>query len=123
MLPVKPMETVARFYKGEEAYLFRSFLESEGIAAYVFDEHVPQIQWFWTQLIGGIRVVVDEEDAGRAVELYKSYEANLNDGPQVVGDVKAWPLVLLASFFIGAPFFLFGRKSAAGDGVTDQDPA
>lgn len=63
------METVARFYKVEEAYLFRSFLESEGIAAHVFDDYVPQVQWLWTLAIGGIRVVVDRENAGRAAEL------------------------------------------------------
>lgn len=125
MMRLIPMETVARFYKVEEAYLFRSFLESEGITAFVFDEHVPQIQWFWTQLIGGVRVVVDAEEAGRAGELFKSYEANVNASPPVVGDVKAWPLVLLASFLIGVPCFLFGRKSAgdrAGDRAADQDP-
>lgn len=109
-----PMETVARFYKVEEAYLFRSFLESEGIAAYIFDENVPQIQWFWTLAIGGIRVLTDKKDAGRAAELYKSYEKTVNAEPRVVGDVKAWPLVLLASFAIGVPFFLFGRKPPGG---------
>jgi len=39
------MKTVARFYKSEDAYLFRSFLESEEIAAHVFDEYVPQNNW------------------------------------------------------------------------------
>jgi hypothetical protein len=112
MMRIEPMETVARFYKVEEAYLFRSFLESEGIAAFVFDEHVPQIHWFSTQLIGGVRVVVDGEDAARAGEFFKSYETNVNAGPQVVGDVKAWPLVLLVSFIVGVPLFLLGRKSA-----------
>jgi hypothetical protein len=125
MMGIEPMETVARFYKVEEAYLFRSFLESEGIAAFVFDEHVPQIHWFSTQLIGGVRVVVDAEDAARAGEFFKSYETKVNAGPQVVGDVKAWPLVLLAAFLVGVPCFLFGRKSPAdraGDRVADQDP-
>jgi hypothetical protein len=118
------METVARFYKAEDAYLFRSFLESEGIAAHVFDEYTPQNHWLWTQLIGGVRVVVDREDAGQATELYKSYEATVNAEPRVVGDVKAWPLVLLASFAIGVPFFFLGRKSAgapASDVATKPD--
>lgn len=119
---MKFMETVARFYKGEDAYLFRSFLESEGIAAHVFDEYTPQMHWLYTNAIGGIRVVVSEEDAEMAAELYRAYEESIRSGPQVVGDVKAWPLVLLASFLIGVPFFLFGRKSPAGNWVTDQDP-
>ncbi len=104
------MKTVARFHKVEEAYLFRSYLESEDIAAFVFDEYVPQVQWLWTQAIGGIRVLVGDEDAERAVELYRGYESRVNAAPSVVGDVKIWPLALLATAIIGLPFMLFGRK-------------
>ena len=108
------METIARFYKVEEAYLFRSFLDSEGITAHVFDEHTPQIHWFWTQLIGGVRVVVEKEDAPQAVKLYLKYEETVNAAPLVVGDVKAWPVVLVVSFIVGVPLFLLGRKNAIG---------
>ncbi|MBG7608329.1 MAG: DUF2007 domain-containing protein [Verrucomicrobia bacterium] len=105
------MVTVARFYKGEEAYLFRSFLESEGISAHVFDEHVPQIHWLYTNAIGGIRVVVDDEDLDTAADLYKEYWERVATGDAVVGDVKAWPAVLLISIIVGMPFLLFGRRT------------
>lgn len=118
MRPI-PMETVARFYKVEEAYLFRSFLESEGIAAHVFDEYTPQLHWLYTHAIGGIRVLVNEEDAQEAAELYKIYEENINTSPPAVGDVKAWPLVLLVSIFLGFPLYLLGRKKIGVDG---RDP-
>jgi hypothetical protein len=104
------MKTVARFHKAEDAYLFRSYLESEDIAAYVFDEYVPQVQWLWTQAIGGIRVLVGGEDTERAVELYREYESRLTALPSVVGDVKIWPLALLATIAIGVPFMIFGRN-------------
>jgi hypothetical protein len=104
------METIVRFHKAEEAYLFRSYLESEGITAHVFDEHVPQLCWTYTILIGGIRVVVAKEDSERAAELFRGYEALVNAPPAVVGDVKFWPIVLLATFAIGVPFMIFGRK-------------
>ncbi len=104
------METVARFHKGEEAYLFRSYLESEGIQAFVFDEHFPQLWWLYTQAIGGIRVVVDVDVAEQAADLYSAYEKAIATGPNVVGDVKAWPAVLLVSLVIGVPFLLLGRE-------------
>jgi hypothetical protein len=39
------MRTIATFDTPENAYLFRTFLESWGISATVLDEHL--IQWFW----------------------------------------------------------------------------
>lgn len=104
------METVARFYKGEEAHLFRSFLESEGVAAYVYDEYTPQIHWLYTHAVGGIRVVVAAENLERAGDLYAEYSERISTGNAVVGDVKAWPAVLLISLVAGMPFLLFGRR-------------
>ncbi len=104
------METVTTFHKGEDAYLFRAFLESEGIQAHVFDEYVLQMQWLYTAAVGGVRVVVDEEDLERAMELLEAYEETVTASPQVVGDVKVWPMALLVSFIVGVPCFLLGRK-------------
>ncbi len=104
------METITTFHKGEDAYLFRAFLESQGIRAHVFDEYVLQMQWLYTAAIGGVRVVVDAEDLERAAELLKAYEETVTASPQVVGEVKVWPAALLVSFIIGVPFFLLGRK-------------
>lgn len=105
------METVARFYKGEDAHLFRSFLESEGISAHVFDEYMPQMNWLYTYTIGGIRVVVHQNDLKPATALYQDYWERISAGDTVVGDVKAWPAVLLISLVVGMPFLLFGRRS------------
>lgn len=105
------METVARFYKGEEAHLFRSYLESEGITAHVYDEYTPQIHWLYTQAIGGILVVVSGEDFEAATDIYKEYWERVATGDAVVGDVKAWPAVLLISILVGMPFLLFGRRT------------
>jgi ABC-type Fe3+-hydroxamate transport system substrate-binding protein len=104
------METIVRFHKTEEAYLFRSYLESEGIPAHVFDEHIPQLFWTYTMLIGGIRVVVAKEDSEAASELFREYESRVNAEPATMGAVKFWPLVLIATFAIGGPFMIFGRN-------------
>lgn len=110
------METIARFYKAEEAYLFRSFLESEGITAHVFDEHTHQRHWLYSRKIGEIRVVTDREDAPEAAELYRKYEENVNAGSPAFSDVKAWSFASLVSFIVGVPSFLMGRRDSGGDG-------
>lgn len=104
------METVARFHKTEDAYLFRAFLESEGIPACVLDENISQLCWHYTIAVGGIRVAVADEDAKQAAAMYKEYEQTLTAKPAAVGDVRYWPVVLLLTFLMSVPFMIFGRK-------------
>lgn len=63
------MRTVATFSKPEEAHLFRTRLEAAGIAAYVQDEHMVQVDWLMSNAIGGVRVQVAEEDVDATREL------------------------------------------------------
>lgn len=109
------METVASFNRGEDAHLFRSFLASQGIEAYVFDEYVPQLFWHYTQAIGGVRVAVTDEDLEAAKEFHAEYQAALRNGPPVIEEVRAWPIVLLVSIAMGLPMILFGRKVFSRD--------
>lgn len=107
------MVTIAKFFKSEDAYLFRSFLESEGIAAHVFDEHISQ--WFWqnTLAFGGVRVVVAEEDVEQADSLYEEYNESMKTAPFVERPVRVWPVIALLSVIVGFPMILLGRKSKA----------
>jgi hypothetical protein len=50
------VKTVATFSKPEEAHLFRTRLEAAGIPAYVQDEHLIQMDWLYSNAIGGVRV-------------------------------------------------------------------
>jgi hypothetical protein len=109
------MVTIAKFSKSEDAYLFRSFLNAQGIEAHIFDEHISQLFWHYTQAFGGIRVVVADEDVEQAEELYLEYDASMKSAPFVVPPVRAWPIVALASLFLGLPVMLFGRKSKSDD--------
>lgn len=109
------MVIVAKFFKIEDAYLFRSFLESEGIEAHVFDEHMAQLFWIYTQMIGGIRVEVANEDAERAHQLYVEYNESMKTAPFVERPVRAWPIVALVSLLFSIPLMLFGRKSVSND--------
>lgn len=104
------MVTIARFRVPEEAHLFRTFLESRGIVAHVFDEHMVQIAWYYSDAIGGVRVVVDQEDVEEAADRYRDYREAIQAEPRMETVARAWPVVLLFSALLGVPALLFGRK-------------
>ena len=109
------MVTIAKFSKSEDAYLFRSFLDAQGIESYIFDEHISQLFWHYTQAFGGIRVVVADEDVERAEELFVEYDESMKSAPFIESPVRAWPMIALASLLVGFPVMLFGRKSKSDD--------
>jgi hypothetical protein len=60
---------VATYPTTAEAGLAREFLESEGIACRMTDEMVVQWVWYLSNAIGGVKVLVAEEDAEKALAL------------------------------------------------------
>jgi len=70
------MKTIATFSKPEEAHLFRTRLEAAGIPAYVQDEHLIQMDWLYSNAIGGVRVQIADDDLQAAREFL------VNDSPQ-----------------------------------------
>ncbi len=106
------MHTIARFQTPEEAHLFRSFLEAREIPAYVFDEHMVQLCWHYSNAIGGVRVVVSGDDFEEASQALEEYRGAIRSGPSMVASVRGWPVVLLLSIFLGMPVLLFGRSRA-----------
>jgi hypothetical protein len=111
-----PMITIARFQVPEDAHLFRAYLESRGISATVFDEHVVQLFWHYSNAIGGVRVVVPEEEVPEATAAHREYLEALNSAPREFSGARAWPLVLLLSLALGAPFLAFGRRMLVKSG-------
>jgi hypothetical protein len=105
------MTTIAAFPTPEEAHMFRAYLGAQGVDAFLIDENVVQLFWHYSNAVGGVRVVVDESDAGVAAEAYETYMRDLRIGPYPLNPVRAWPLVILVSLLVGAPFLLFGRRS------------
>lgn len=107
---VAVMETVARFPTAEDAYLFRSYLESEGIGAHVLDEHnhrqflISPLNTAWP------RVVVADEDFEMAAGHFHEYESRTPMAPALLVDGRFRPLAILASFMASIPFLLFGKK-------------
>jgi len=75
--------TVRSFRDPVAAELAKSLLESRGIPAFVFDQHVAGINWFYTLALGGVRVKVDASDLEAAREaLRPSAEVELEASPE-----------------------------------------
>jgi hypothetical protein len=62
------VKTIATFSKPEEAHLFRMRLEAAGIPAFVQDEYIVQMDWLYSNAIGGVRVQIADEDVSAAKE-------------------------------------------------------
>lgn len=65
------MITIASFSKPEEAHLLKLRLEAGGVAAYVQDENMIQMNWMYSNAIGGVRVQIVEDDEERAREILR----------------------------------------------------
>ncbi len=103
------MHTIARFQYPENAWLFQSFLRDRDLDAYVFDEHVVQVQWTLSDAIGGVRVVVPWRDVEEACELWLEYHEAINRAPSPRTIARGgWPLGIICCLIGGYP--IFGRR-------------
>jgi hypothetical protein len=64
-------KTVAlrRYRDLPEALLAKGSLESAGIKAYLVDDNIVRMDWFYSNLVGGIKLAVNPEDAEAANEI------------------------------------------------------
>jgi hypothetical protein len=58
-----------RFRDMPDAFLFRSVLDSAGIECYLADENTIRMDWFWSNLLGRIKLCVRKMDAETASSL------------------------------------------------------
>lgn len=63
--------TVSRYSFPYEAHLARALLESEGIPAFVADEHTINMQWLYSDAMGGVRLQVPEDWAQQACDVLR----------------------------------------------------
>lgn len=54
-------KTIATFSFPYEAHIARAKLESEGIPAFVADEHTINMQWLYSTAMGGVRLQVSKK--------------------------------------------------------------
>jgi len=62
----KELVSVRKFRDLPEALLAKGSLESAGIECRLFDDNMIRMDWFWSNLIGGVRLQVDPEDVDAA---------------------------------------------------------
>src|SRR5712691_9722613 len=58
-----------RFRDMPDAFLFGSILDSAGIECYLADENTIRMDWFWSNLLGRIKLCVRKRDAESASSL------------------------------------------------------
>lgn len=74
-----------RYSEMPAAFVEKSVLEDAGIECYLQDENVVRMDWFWSNALGGIKLIVREKDAAEAEKI-------LSEGPspeQVGGGSEA----------------------------------
>lgn len=76
------LKKIAAFEFPWQAHLFKGFLESEGLDAFVVGEEHIRLYWPISNALGGVRVMVKTEDRAQATKLYQqfieeSFEENL----------------------------------------------
>ena len=63
--------TIRTFTYPHEAYIIKGKLEAEGIECFLKDELTVQIDNFYTNALGGVKLQVKESDSTRAIEILK----------------------------------------------------
>ena len=63
------MKKLASYRDAPSAYITASLLQSHDIPSQVVDEHLVGVQWLYSNAIGGVKVLVNDEDLDRASEI------------------------------------------------------
>jgi hypothetical protein len=58
-----------RYRDTPDAFLFGSILDSAGVEFYLADENTIRMDWFWSNLLGRIKLCVRKADADEALSL------------------------------------------------------
>lgn len=89
------MIVVARFSFPHEAHIAKANLESAGIQSFIADEHTVNTQWLYSNAIGGVRLMVSEEDFEEATEILScDFSESLETHFVVAGEKKTFALIV-----------------------------
>lgn len=81
------MIVVARFSFPHEAHIAKANLESAGIDSFIADEHTVNTQWLYSNAIGGVRLMVSEDDIEEATEILTSdFSKSLETHYEAIGE-------------------------------------
>jgi hypothetical protein len=62
-----------------EAFVARSLLEDAGIECFLQDDNVVRMDWFWSDAIGGIKLVVRQKDAEESERLLRATPGDVDE--------------------------------------------
>ncbi|MDW6094280.1 DUF2007 domain-containing protein [Vibrio rhizosphaerae] len=82
------MVVIARFSFPHEAQIAKASLDCAGIASYIADEHTVNTQWLYSNAMGGVRLMVAEDDAEEAIQILNSDFSQSVDHELVTESVK-----------------------------------
>ena len=68
-LPLRELTTLRKFRDLPEALLAKGCLESAGIESCLVDDNIVRLDWFWSNLMGGVKLQVREEDGDDAAAI------------------------------------------------------
>lgn len=111
--------TVAVYYDLPEAAVARSFLNSNGVRAMLFDESYSHISWMHIHALMGLRLMVPEVESEAAVALLASGDLVMEDGAvdhcPVCGSGnifrgKSWIVGLICVVCVAIPCLLTTRR-------------
>jgi len=68
-LEFRPRRTIRKFRDLPEALLAKGSLVSAGIDCALVDDNIVRMDWFWSNLMGGVKLVVDANEAHAAEDL------------------------------------------------------
>ena len=83
--------TIAKFFSLGEAKLAQGKLSSEGISAFVCDEHTHAINWHMGAAFGGIRLQVPDSQLVRALEVLAGFQPDESDEEEDTEEVACCP--------------------------------
>jgi hypothetical protein len=78
--------TLATFDSSIKAELARAALQEAGIESQLGDESLVTNYWLLSEAVGGVKLVVRQSDADRAVAVYKGIEEHLNEDVKIDED-------------------------------------
>ena len=67
--PLSNLVTVRKFRDVPEALLAQGFLKSGGVESFLVDETTIRMDWMWSNLLGGVKLCVNREDADSAAQI------------------------------------------------------
>ena len=119
--------TLASYRDVIEANVVRSRLESEGIPCFLADEHLVQMNWLYSDAIGGVKLQVVESDVEEAMRILRGnpelagFGLGGSDGlkvedclacgsEDVVMDKMPRRLLFLSWLLLGVPILFLKRR-------------